>query len=76
MKINIAEILKDCPKGMKLYSPLLGNVTLEKVGISNTASIIVNDGFNTDGFLQKQVFIMIVKMENVYYSLLLICETG
>ena len=53
MKINIAEILKDCPKGMKLYSPLLGNVTLEKVGISNTASIIVNDGFNTDGFFTK-----------------------
>ena len=38
---------------MKLYSPLLGNVTLEKVGISNTASIIVNDGFNTDGFFTK-----------------------
>lgn len=26
--INIAEILKDCPKGMKLYSPLLRNITL------------------------------------------------
>lgn len=25
--INIAEILKDCPKGMKLYSPLFGYVT-------------------------------------------------
>ena len=49
MKINIAEILKDCPKGIKLYSPLLGNVTFEKV----TASIIVNDGFNTDGFFTK-----------------------
>lgn len=28
--INIAEILKDCPKGMKLYTPLFGDVTLEK----------------------------------------------
>jgi hypothetical protein len=27
-KINIAEILKDCPKGMKLYSPLFGEVKL------------------------------------------------
>lgn len=27
-KINIAEILKDCPKGMKLYSPLFGEVEL------------------------------------------------
>lgn len=26
--INIAEILKDCPKGMKLYSPLFGEVEL------------------------------------------------
>ena len=24
--INIAEILKDCPMGMKLYSPLFGHV--------------------------------------------------
>lgn len=62
MNINIAEILKDCPKGMKLYSPLLGNVTFKKIGCNNT-SIIVNDGFNTDGFLQKRVFITIVKME-------------
>lgn len=30
-KINIAEILKDCPKGMKLYSPLLGKVTFEEL---------------------------------------------
>ena len=28
--INIAEILKDCPEGMKLYSPLFGEVTLGK----------------------------------------------
>jgi hypothetical protein len=27
-KINIAEILKDCPEGMKLYSPLFGEVKL------------------------------------------------
>ncbi len=26
--INIAEILKDCPKGMKMYSPLFGEVEL------------------------------------------------
>lgn len=37
---------------MKLYSPLLGNVTFEKIGCNNT-SIIVNDGFNTDGFFTK-----------------------
>lgn len=34
-KINIAEILKDCPKGMKLYSPLFGNIELSSVGEDN-----------------------------------------
>lgn len=31
-KINIAEILKDCPKGTKLYSSLFGKVELLSVG--------------------------------------------
>lgn len=30
-KINIAEILKDCPKGTKLYSPLYGECKLERI---------------------------------------------
>lgn len=30
--MNIAEILKDAPKGTKLYSPLFGEVKLERVG--------------------------------------------
>ena len=30
-KINIAELLKDCPKGMELYSPIFGKVYLDKV---------------------------------------------
>lgn len=34
-KINIAEILKDCPKGMKLYSPLCGECTLYDVNDYN-----------------------------------------
>ena len=34
-KINIAEILRDCPKGTKLYSPLFGTVTLECCGINS-----------------------------------------
>lgn len=51
--INIAEILKDCPKGIKLYSPLLGNVTLEKVDINSTIPIRVNDGFNSCSYFTK-----------------------
>ena len=45
--INIAEILKDCPKGMKLYSPLFGNVTLEEVDINITVPIKVIDSLNS-----------------------------
>lgn len=29
--LNLVEILKDCPKGTKLYSTIYGNVELEKV---------------------------------------------
>lgn len=42
-KINIAEILKDCPKDTKLYSPLFGEVKL--FGTSeNSVSILFIDG--------------------------------
>lgn len=34
-KINIAEILKDCPKGMELYSPLCGDCKLYDVNDYN-----------------------------------------
>jgi hypothetical protein len=30
-KINIAELLKDCPSGMELYSPIFGEVYLDKI---------------------------------------------
>ena len=30
-KVNIAELLKDCPIGMELYSPIFGNVYLDKI---------------------------------------------
>lgn len=45
-KINIAEILKDCPKGTKLYSPLFGEVTLEEVDTECTALIKIKYNAN------------------------------
>ena len=30
-KLNLVEILKDCPKGTKLYSPLFGEVTFNSI---------------------------------------------
>ena len=52
-KINIAEILKDYSKGTKLYSPLLGNVTLEEVDINSTVSIQVKYSSNNQAAFYK-----------------------
>ena len=48
-KINIAEILKDCPKGTKLYSTVFGEVTFDSIGIEDKYPIIVCklDGMKT-----------------------------
>lgn len=59
-KINITEILKDCPKGMKLYSPIYGEIELLKVNSNYTYPIIITIGidstgtFTSDGRLYEQ----------------------
>lgn len=40
-KINIAEILKYCPKGTKLYSTVFGEVTFDSIDIDEKYPIIV-----------------------------------
>lgn len=40
--MNIAEILKDCPKGTKLYSSLYGEVELVKVKDNDIYPIVVS----------------------------------
>ena len=45
--MNIAEILKDCPKGTKLYSPVYGDVYLLYV-IDAPYSIVVKPGNDND----------------------------
>ena len=35
--LNLGEILKDCPKGTKLYSPIYGDVELVKVYLKDNA---------------------------------------
>lgn len=58
-KIDIAEILKDCPKGMELYSPVYGTVGLLKVASNPvypimTATSIDRTGiFTSDGRLYE-----------------------
>ena len=57
--LNLAEILKDCPEGTKLYSPLYGDVELVKVHSGWDYPIEVklgNDGldnFTKDGRIYK-----------------------
>ena len=53
-KLNLVEILKDCPKGTKLYSPIFGEVQLDKIDIHSDPPIRVlckygKDGFSKDG---------------------------
>lgn len=44
--MNIAEILKDCPKGTKLYSPIFGDVFLDKVRPHIAIVVVVDKGIN------------------------------
>lgn len=50
-KINIAELLKDCPSGMELYSAIYGRVYFEEVRDTGNAVLInVKTVCNTDVF--------------------------
>ena len=53
-KLNLVEILKDFPKGTKLYSPIFGEVELDTIDIHSDPPIRVlckygKDGFSKDG---------------------------
>lgn len=48
--MNIAEILRKCPQGTQLYSPLLGNVKLINVIESFGRILIRVEGFSDKGF--------------------------
>lgn len=52
-KINIAEILRDMPKGTKLYSPLFGKCEL--IGIDNSKYPIVIKAQRIDGAISKGI---------------------
>ena len=49
--LNLIEILKDCPKGTKLYSPIYGDVEFESIDEHKPHPIIVRIGdYSTDCF--------------------------
>ena len=45
--INVAELLKDCPKGMELYSPIFGKVYLDKIR-PHLAIVVTTDKEQSD----------------------------
>ena len=49
--LNLVEILKDCPKGTKLYSIVLGEVELCAVEYNNTYPICVKDNIGNTVWL-------------------------
>lgn len=54
-KINIAEILRDMPKGTKLYSPLFGECNLDKVCTSNRETypiVLLTSADSSVGFMK------------------------
>lgn len=46
-KINIAEILRDCPKGTKLYSPLYGKCKFERISNNSEFPVVVHSEIKT-----------------------------
>ena len=53
--LNLVEILKDCPEGTKLYSPVYGDVELEKV-------IQVEDDFLSS--IEDDIYPIKIKLNN------------
>lgn len=58
-RINVAELLKDCPKGMELYSPLCGKCVFDRINMGtiickkqNTQEI----AFTSEGYYMLPVF--------------------
>lgn len=46
-ELNLCEILKDCPKGTKLWSPVWGNMTLIQINNESIYPIVLSaDGFS------------------------------
>ena len=62
-KTNVAELLKDCPKGMELYSTIYGTVYFEGVRDTGNAVLIV-----VTTFCNTEVFFYPDGKFNTYYS--------
>ena len=53
--IDLTKILKDCPKGTKLYSPLFGEVDFQKIRSDDENAIVITKG-DVDASFTKEGF--------------------
>ena len=51
--IDLTKILKDCPKGTKLYSPIFGEVDFEKIRSDDENAIVITKGDVTASFTKE-----------------------
>ena len=77
-KINIAEKLKNCPKGTKLYSSLFGKVELLSVDDDCYFPITVriDEKKKKLASQKKDVIILVTPMQNVSFFHPQKCEIG
>ena len=57
-EINIAELLKDCPKGMKLWSDAFGWVRFSRIDRDSSFPILVNKDVRTIKYTAKGYLII------------------
>lgn len=64
-RLNIAEILKDYPKGTNLYSPPFGKVTLDYIDLTDKFPIVIkyNDGVNCVSFMKDGRYVNMKDVE-------------
>lgn len=63
-KLNLCEILKDCPKGTKLYSHIIGECKLDHI----TSNLVVVEYVNNLGDSLTRSFFKDGKASMVYYG--------
>lgn len=56
--INLVEILKDAPKGTKLYSPICGECELNKVYVSTNMIGCIAKGKEQIGFDKRGRYVL------------------
>lgn len=63
-ELNLCEILKDCPKGTKLYSPIIGECKLDHI----TSNLVVVEYENIPGGTLTRSFLKDGRVSIAYYG--------